>query len=180
MNFTEKLKDAIEKKSWDDVCVVYEMLTGQKIKIKNGPSLDESNRHTFVNIRQLLQNAISLLPSDGTKDVPSKPVPPISTEKKDDDETIDERDLISVGTKKTHHYGGVTELVTGPIIESEIEKNKQVAQKTRQRKTTRPPKQIYKAVCSKCNKDFESDFPTTKDIGSSCPDCTQTRPGKNE
>jgi len=141
----------------------FQLLTGEKIKLEI--SLDATNS-LIEKIEELLNDYkknIILNPHIENRPPPSNPdfskLPmPLAT---------------GVSTiNKKGYYGNDTKPVTDDNIPvEEINKNKEKAAITKERKTKRSPSKKYNVKCSQCEQNFESDRQESKDFGQKCSKC---------
>lgn len=175
MNPLETIENGIAEGNWVRVCQGYEDLTGKVIKSKG---ISNSSDQLIKQIEDLLndykkniildpeksENRMNIKSSDLNKIAKSKE--PIVFDKHKTPPIVDTNII-----KKSGYYGNETKPLTEDVSPEEINKNKEKAAITKERKTKRNPPKKYNVKCSQCEQNFESDRQESKDFGQKCSKC---------
>lgn len=182
MNIISELEQAINEKSWQQICDIYKSLTGKDIALPNDQDIDLNNPVFLVEklLKILKQknntNEIQTVKQQNTKKTRKNRKQDVNVNKNNIEEygTIDETNLIENESVKPHHYGGKQVFITTDVDRDELTANTEKAKKTNLRKEPRPAPTMFKIKCSRCDEIFESQYSISGNVGSCCNKCLKS------
>jgi hypothetical protein len=174
------IKNGIIANNWSLVCQGYEEITGELIKANE---IIESPNELIEEIEQIINKHKKIITPNPDGQTYERNPPEPKNRRQDPPpikKTVTVGPFVSldengnmVPTKKGY-YGNDTKPITDDNIPlEEINKNKEKAAITKERKTKRSPSKKYDIKCSQCEQNFESDRQESKDFGQKCPKCLQ-------
>jgi len=174
------IKNGIIANNWSLVCQGYEAITGELIKANE---IIESPNKLIQEIEEIINRhkKIITLNPEGAIYTPKAKNKERSFQECKTPSLTEPMPMLSkpIGEAISQHikkgyYGNDTKPITDDNIPlEEINKNKEKAAITKERKTKRSPSKKYDVKCSQCEQNFESDRQESKDFGQKCPKCLQ-------